>query len=108
MIKVHRARLRARLREHGLVALVIVTLSLVVGIWGYWFFAGMTPLDGFLNAAMLLSGMGPVGELETPAAKLFAGMYALYAGFVFIGLAGYLTAPVLHHFVSKFRLEDSG
>ena len=107
MVKLHRARLRARLRHHGAVALVIVLASLVAGILGYWFFAGMAPLDGFLNAAMLLSGMGPVGELKTPAAKLFAGIYALYAGIVFVGLAGYIMAPVVHHFAAKFRLEDS-
>jgi hypothetical protein len=103
-----RTRLRARLRAHGTVAFVILIGSLVVGIGGYWLFAGMAPLDGFLNAAMLLSGMGPVGELQTPAAKIFAGCYALYAGIVFVGLAGYIMAPVLHHFVAKFRLEDSG
>ena len=107
MITVHRARLRARLREHGLVALGILGASLVVGIWGYWYFAGMSPLDGFLNAAMLLSGMGPVGELATPAAKLFAGCFALYSGIVFVGLAGFVMAPVLHHLLAKFRLEDS-
>jgi hypothetical protein len=107
MIKLHRARLRTRLRQHGTVALIIVAVSLVAGIWGYWLFAGMAPLDGFLNAAMLLSGMGPVGELKTPAAKLFAGIYALYSGIVFVGLAGYIMAPVLHHFAAKFRLEDS-
>ena len=109
MNRAHRARaqLQARLRAHGAVAFVIVIVSLVVGIWGYWFFAGMGPLDGFLNAAMLLSGMGPVGKLRTPAAKIFAGCYALYAGIVFVGLAGYIMAPVLHHFVAKFRLEDA-
>jgi len=107
MTAIHRARLRARLRQHGGVALGILALSLGVGIWGYWYFAGMTPLDGFLNAAMLLSGMGPVGELTTPAAKLFAGFFALYSGTVFVGLASFVMAPVLHHFLARFRLEDS-
>ncbi len=106
MPKVYRSRLRARLTLHASVALAIIALSLLVGIWGYWYFAGMPPLDGFLNAAMLLSGMGPVGELKTPAAKLFAGCYALYSGTVFVGLAGFVLAPVLHHLLVKFRIED--
>ena len=55
-----RVRLKARLAQHGTVAGAIMVASLGVGIWGYWFFAGMGPVDGFLNSAMLLSGMGPV------------------------------------------------
>src|SRR5689334_6447692 len=101
-----RVRLKARLAQHGTVAGAIMVASLGVGIWGYWFFAGMGPVDGFLNSAMLLSGMGPVGELRTTGAKLFAGIYALYAGMVFVALSGFVLAPVLHHLLIRFRVED--
>lgn len=100
------ARLRRRLIEHLLVAAVILAVSLVIGIWGYWHFAGLAPLDGFLNAAMLLSGMGPVATLDRPEAKLFAGIYALYCGVVFVVTVGYLVTPVLHHILVSFKIED--
>jgi hypothetical protein len=101
-----RRRLKARLNRHATVEAMSLGLSVVCGIWGYWYFAGMGPLDGFLNSAMLLSGMGPVGELRTAGAKLFAGIYALYAGIVFVGLSGFVLAPLLHHLLVRFRIED--
>jgi hypothetical protein len=107
MVMIRHPRLRARLTWHGGVALAILGVSLLAGVVGYWYFADMPLLDSFLNAAMILSGMGPVGELKTPAAKLFAGCYALYSGVVFLGLAGFVMAPVLHHFLARFRIEDS-
>ncbi len=100
------SRLRTRLFQHLLVAGTILGGSLGIGIWGYWYFAGLSPLDGFLNAAMLLAGMGPVAVMERPEAKLFAGIYALYCGVVFVVTVGYLVTPVLHHLLLRFRIED--
>lgn len=72
---------------------------------GYHFLEGLSWLDGFLNAAMLLGGMGPVAPLQTPAGKLFAGFYALYAGLLFITVAGLLAAPVAHRLLHRFHWE---
>jgi hypothetical protein len=62
-------------------------------------------LDAFLNAAMILGGMGPVDTLHNPAGKLFAGLYALYSGLVLIAIAGLLLAPFLHRLMHRFHLE---
>jgi hypothetical protein len=85
----------------------LVLGSLVVGMWGYSYFEGLAWRDAFLNAAMLLGGMGPVEVPQTPGGKLFAGGYALYAGLVVIIAAGFLFAPVFHRIIHKFHwVED--
>jgi len=89
-----------------LVVALIMIGSLGIGVFGYWYFADLGLVDAFLNAAMLLGGMGPVATLETARAKLFAGAYALYSGIVFLVSVGYLATPLLHHFLLKFRIED--
>ena len=96
-----------RLLGHALVAAVIVGGSLLLGIWGFMTYCGMTLIDALLNATMLLGGMGPVGAIATvsDAGKLFASFYALYAGLVFLILAGVLLAPLLHRFLHHFHLE---
>lgn len=95
-----------RLSRHGAVAFVLVTSSLAIGMAGYHGLEGQPWVDAFLNAAMLLGGMGPVGELHTTAGKLFAGAYALYAGLVFLVAAGIVFAPVLHRLFHRFHLEQ--
>ena len=82
-----------------------IGVSLLAGMVGYVWLAGMTWVDAFLNAAMLLGGMGPVGELPSDAAKIFAGVYALYAGLVFIVSAGVLIAPVVHRVLHRLHAE---
>ena len=104
--KDRRARLWVRLAQHLMVTAGVLVVSLAIGIWGYWRFAGLAPLDGFLNASMLLAGMGPVAVLDRPEAKLFAGIYALYCGVVFVATVGFLVTPVLHHLLLSFRVED--
>jgi hypothetical protein len=64
-------------------------------------------LDAFLNAAMILTGMGPVAPLSTPAAKVFATFYALFSGVFFLTMVAVLLAPVLHHFLRRFHLDES-
>ena len=66
----------------------------------------MSWIDAFVNAAMILGGMGPVGELRTDVGKLFAGIYALYCGLVAIIAVGILAAPVLHRFLHYFHIES--
>ena len=95
-----------RLARHGGLAGGVLLLSLAIGILGFHFLAPEEWLDAYLNAAMLLGGMGPVGVIERPAGKVFAGLYALYAGIVFIGAAALFLAPVVHRILHKLRLEE--
>ena len=74
---------------------------------GYHFLERLPWLDAFLNASMILSGMGPVGELKTTAGKIFAGCYALFSGVAFLTSIGLIFAPVFHRFLHKFHLEVS-
>lgn len=101
-----RARFRAHLRANMAVAAAILLASLLIGMLGYHTIAGMTWVDSFLNASMILGGMGPVAELQTDAAKLFAGGYALYCGVVFIATIGIVLAPVATHLLRRFHLEN--
>ena len=102
---VPRAAFIRRFLRHAAVALGLIGVSLLLGMAGYHFLEGLSWLDGFLNAAMLLGGMGPVDALRTPAGKLFAGFYALYAGLLFITVTGLLAAPVAHRLLHRFHWE---
>jgi hypothetical protein len=94
-----------RLMTHvGLVA-AIVGVSLFAGMIGYVSLAHMTWVDAFLNAAMLLGGMGEMGDLPTSASKIFAGLYSLYAGLVFIVSASVLMAPIVHRILHKLHAD---
>jgi hypothetical protein len=84
----------------------VVLGSLVIGMAGYAYFEGLPWLDAFLNASMLLGGMGPVESPATPLGKLFAGFYALYSGLVFLVLAGIVLAPVMHRVLHRFHWTD--
>jgi hypothetical protein len=100
-----RARFRAHLLENlGVVAIILIA-SLVIGMAGYHWLAPMGWVDSFLNAAMLLGGMGPVDPLANDAAKVFAGAYAIYCGVVFIATAGLIIAPVGTHVLHRFHLD---
>jgi hypothetical protein len=90
----------------ALLPLAILTLAFGMGIYHY--VEGRDWPDSFLNAAMLLGGMGPVDPLETTAGKWLAGFYALFAGMVFLVLAGVMLAPVIHHVLHKFHMENQG
>jgi hypothetical protein len=104
---VPRAQFLRRLAQHLGIALILIGGSLALGMWGYRRFENMEPIDAFLNAAMLLGGMGPVEpRLITRNGKLFAGFFALYAGIVVLLVAGILLAPVIHRFAHRFHLEE--
>lgn len=81
-------------------------LALGIGIAGYHFLAGLGWLDAMLNASMILSGMGPVYSLETPAAKLFASFYALFSGLVFVGIASVIVAPFVHRLLHRLHIDE--
>jgi hypothetical protein len=95
-----------RLLRHGGMALGLIAASLAVGIIGYHGFEGLPFVDALENAAMILTGMGPVSPMRTVAGKVFASCYALFSGVVFLVGVGVLLAPVIHRFLHKFHLED--
>ncbi len=97
----------ARMARSLILAVLIVLVSLGIGMAGYHGFEGLPWLDSFLNAAMILSGMGPVAPLQTPGGKLFAGCFALFSGLALISVVAVIFAPVFHRFLHKFHLESS-
>jgi hypothetical protein len=95
-----------RMLRHGGYVLQFAVVSIAIGMLGFHLLADQTWLDAFLNTAMLLGGMGPVGEIRTTGGKIFAGIFALYAGLAFIAAFAVLTAPVLHRLIHRFHTED--
>lgn len=94
-----------RLAEFALLSLALVLFSLGIGILGYMALEGMEPVDAFLNAAMLMGGMGPVAVLTTEGGKIFAGLYAMYCGFVLLVSVAIFITPVFHRVLHHFHLE---
>ena len=95
----------ARLGRAAALGAAIIGASLMIGMAGYHNFEHLSWLDAFVNASMILSGMGPVGELHTSGGKLFAGCYALFSGIAFLTSIGVVFAPIFHRFLHKFHLE---
>ena len=95
-----------RLAVHAIIGGVVISVSIVLGMIGYHYFAGFSWVDSFLNASMLLGGMGPVGELPNDSSKVFASLFALYSGLVLILLAGLMLAPVFHRVLHHFHWEE--
>jgi hypothetical protein len=91
-------------RSLGL-GLFIIAVCLGIGMVGYHCLEKLPWIDAFLNAAMILSGMGPVATLQTKAGKLFAGFYALFSGLALISIIGIIMAPVVLRFLHKFHLD---
>lgn len=89
----------------ALIALGLIAGSLALGMVGYHIFEGLSWIDAYLNAAMLLGGMGPVTELHHPAGKVFAGLYAMFSGLVLLVSVGVMLAPVFHRFLHRFHLD---
>ncbi len=99
-------RFAGRLLVNILASLMLVGVALAAGMWGYHATEGMSWLDAFLNSAMLLGGMGPVTPLATDAGKLFAGIYALVCGLVFVLASGVVLAPVFHRVLHALHVDD--
>ena len=98
-----RPKFYGRMARHGAVVVLIIVVSLGIGMIGYHAFEGMSWLDAYASAAMILSGMGPLAELKTSGGKLFAGTYALFSGIMFITVSGLLLGPVAHRVMHKFH-----
>jgi hypothetical protein len=103
---VKRRQFLARLAYSTFVGLVLIAISLAVGMIGYHALEHLDWLDSFLDASMLLGGMGPVHTPVTSGGKLFAGLYALYCGLAVIAVAGVMLAPVVHRFLHKLHVES--
>ncbi len=87
--------------------LFLTTVGLAVGIAGYAYFEGMSFVDAFVNAAMILSGMGPMGELKTTGGKVFAGLYAIFSGLIIIVATGFVLGPIFHRVLHRFHVETT-
>ena len=103
-----------RLARNFLATLAIVAFSVGLGTLGYHYFGGRNEhgewklgwVDGFLNASMILTGMGPVDRMETNEGKFFAAFYALYSGLVFLTMVVVLITPIYHRFIHRFHLDS--
>jgi hypothetical protein len=96
----------ARVLRSLSVAALLVGLSLAGGMLGYHVLEGLGWLDSYINAAMILSGMGPLWSPKTDGGKLFAGAYALYSGLAVLGIAGVVLAPLAHRLLHRFHAAD--
>jgi hypothetical protein len=101
-----RAEFALRLLAHFAAAAALLLLSIGIGMYGYMHLEGLSRIDAFLNVAMLLGGMGPVDAPVTPDGKLFAGVFALYAGLVFIVGAALIVTPIAHRILHTFHLDS--
>lgn len=101
-----RAAFYRRVAAHVGLAVGVIAISLLIGMAGYMLTEHMPALDAFLNVSMLLGGMGPITPLVTTAGKLFAGLFALYAGLVFIACATLVMMPALHRVLHHFHVGD--
>jgi hypothetical protein len=88
------------------IAAVIVAIGVGIGVLGYHYCAGFNWIDSLLNACMILAGMGPVGELPTHTAKVFASLYALFSGLLFISIMAVIISPLMHRVLHKFHIAE--
>lgn len=92
-----------RVALHFAIAAGLLLGSLAIGMAGYMYYESLAWRDAFVNAAMLLGGMGPVDMPKTDGGKIFAGLYALYSGLLILITAGVVLTPVLHRILHKFH-----
>jgi hypothetical protein len=95
-----------RLGRNATLALGMIAASLAAGMAGYMYFEKLALIDAFLNAAMILAGMGPVATMQTSGGKIFAGLYAIYSGVFIIAATAVIMAPLIHRLLHKFHLAD--
>ena len=97
---------RRHLATNGSVGILLVAVSLAIGMAGYAYFEDLGFIDSFLNASMILSGMGPVATPDSAAGKIFAGSYALYSGIAVLAFAGVIAAPLVHRFLHRLHCDE--
>lgn len=101
-----RKQFAKRMAKSFAMASALISMSLVAGMTGYHYLEDLSWIDAFVNAAMILGGMGPVAPIESFGGKLFAGCYALYSGLIVIVCAGVILAPVAHRMIHRFHAES--
>lgn len=94
-----------RITYYAAGAVLLIASALGVGILGYHHFGNLSWIDSFLNASMILGGMGQVNVLQNDGGKIFAGVYALFSGLAFLGVAGLLFTPLLHRLLHRFHFD---
>lgn len=94
-----------RLGKHLIFGLLLIFLALLIGMAGYHYIEGLEWIDSFMEASMILSGMGPSVQIKSNAGKIFAGFYALFSGLMFISVIGIVIAPILHRFFHEFHMD---
>jgi|SRR6185369_4630403 len=102
---ISRAQFARRMLAYSAFAVAFLCVSLAIGTAGYAHFANLPVVDAFLNASMILTGMGPVDKMETMGGKLFASIYAIYSGVAFLTFCGVLFTPIYHRFIHQFHLD---
>lgn len=102
---ISRRRFVARMLKAMALWCILAVAGLAIGMAGYSAFEGMSLADSYVNAAMILSGMGPMGELKTTAGKIFAGSYAIFSGLLLIIATGFVLAPIFHRILHHFHVE---
>lgn len=95
-----------RILRNFLSTLIVIAGSLLLGMAGYHFIEKLSWIDALLNASMILTGMGPVDVMHTTAGKVFASIYAIFSGVIFLTSVAFILAPVAHRFLHKFHLEE--
>lgn len=95
-----------RLLRNLFTGLLIILISLGIGMLGYHHFENLSWLDSYLNASMILGGMGEIDTLKTDAGKFFAGTYALFSGIIFLAVMVIVLAPLFHRFFHQFHLDE--
>jgi hypothetical protein len=103
---ISRRRFAVRMLKSIMVWIALTGVGLAIGMAGYAGFEHMSLADSYVNAAMILSGMGPLGELKTTAGKVFAGSYAIFSGLVIVIATGVVLAPIFHRVVHRFHMES--
>lgn len=104
---ISRRKFLARLSKAIGLWMILTIAGLAIGIAGYAGFEGMSFIDAFVNAAMILGGMGPVDALKTTGGKIFAGCYALFSGLIIIIATGFVLAPIFHRVMHHFHIETA-
>lgn len=95
-----------RMGKYGIFALGLITISVLGGTFGYYNLAGLSWIDSFHMSCMILTGMGPVIEMTSPAAKIFSSFYALYSGIAFLSITAVFFAPLIHRLLHILHVEQ--
>lgn len=95
-----------RVGRYGLFSLGLVLISVLIGTIGYHYYGNISWLDSFHMSCMILTGMGPVVEMTTSAAKIFSSAYALYSGIAFLSITAVFFAPIIHRLLHILHVEE--